>query len=554
MKLSGAQILMEVLLEHNADTVFGFPGGTVLAIYDELYKSKDKITHYTTCHEQGAVHAADGYARASGRVGVVIATSGPGATNLVTGIACAYFDSSPIVAITGNVACENIGKDSFQEVDIVGVTTPITKHSFIVKDVTKLADTLREAFYLAKSGRPGPVLVDIPKDVQTTLCEYEKYLPVSYMPNKSSDSASVLKAAEMINNSSRPYLYIGGGAVLSDTTEEIISLAEKIASPIGSSLMGIGAVASSHQNYLGMAGMHGKYTSSKAMQEADIVIAVGARFSDRTVGNRGHFSKNKKVIHIDIDKAEISKNISAQVALVGNIKEILAGITALVQKRENVEWQNEITAYKQKSNVCPLYRDDELTPEFIIKSVNELSEENLLIATDVGQHQMWAAQYCDVTIPRTFITSGGLGAMGFGMGAAIGASIAKNKSRTVLYTSDGSFHMNLNELATAVSHRVPLIIILLNNNALGMVRQWQTMFYDCRYSHTSLDRKTDFASLANAFGAIGLKAKTKEEFTAALYCAFSLDSPVLIDAVINNNEKVLPMIPPGKSVEEVILY
>ncbi|NMC57702.1 MAG: biosynthetic-type acetolactate synthase large subunit, partial [Eubacteriaceae bacterium] len=447
LKLSGAQILINVLLEHNVNTVFGFPGGTVLTIYDELYKAADKIKHYTTCHEQGAVHAADGYARASGKAGVVIATSGPGATNLVTGIACAYLDSSPIVAITGNVACENIGKDSFQEVDIVGVTMPITKHSFIVKDVNILADVLREAFYLAKSGRPGPVLVDIPKDVQTALCEYEKSSPVPYLPNKFTNSALILTAAEMINNSSRPYLYIGGGAVLSDATEEIVTLSEKISSPIGSSLMGIGSVASSHPNYLGMTGMHGVYASSKAMQEADLVIAVGARFSDRTVGDRGRFSQNKKVIHIDIDKAEISKNVSAQVALVGSIKDILADITALVHKRENPQWQNEINEYKQKSTERTLMRDEKLTPEFIIKSLNELSDDNLLIATDVGQHQMWAAQYCDIKKPRTFITSGGLGAMGFGMGAAIGASISKNKARTVLYTSDGSFHMNLSELA-----------------------------------------------------------------------------------------------------------
>lgn len=552
MKLTGAQIVMEILCEQGVDTVFGYPGGTVLTIYDELYKASDRIKHYITCHEQGAAHAADGYARSTGKTGVVFATSGPGATNLVTGLATAYLDSTPIVAITGNVACPLIGRDSFQEVDICGVTMPVTKHNYIVKDIQRLAKVLREAFQIAESGRPGPVLVDIPKDIQIALCEFEpKSAPVA-KETKVIDKSTLEKAVKLIKDAKRPFIYFGGGVVISDASQELIAFAEKLGAPMGSSMMGLSAVPNSHPLFLGMTGMHGRFAASKVLSISDLIIAVGTRFSDRATGNKSEFSKNRKILHIDIDPAEIGKNIPAYVSLIGDVKQALNLLLASDIKHTAKSWHDEVEQIKNMPDSHLGMDMSKLNPQAVIEAVRQRTAEETVIATDVGQHQMWTAQYYRFSKPRTFVTSGGLGTMGFGMGAAIGACIGTGK-KTVLFTSDGSFHMNMNEMATAVTNKLPLVIILMNNNALGMVRQWQTMFYDSRYSQTTLNRQTDYVKVAEAFGVKGLHLTDKKDIGAVLDKAFAQDGPVLVEVTVDSNEMVLPMIPPGGTIDDIIL-
>ena len=551
MKLTGAQIVVEILCEQGVNTVFGYPGGTVLNIYDELYKSSGRIKHYITCHEQGAAHAADGYARSTGKTGVVFATSGPGATNLVTGLATAYLDSTPIVAITGNVACALIGRDSFQEVDTCGVTMPITKHNYIVKDVNRLAYVLREAFQIAESGRPGPVLIDIPKDVQVAECEFEPTSAPVVKEEKTIDSASLKKAVKLIQKSKKPFIYLGGGVVISDASKELIRFAEKIGAPMGSSMMGLSAVPHSHPLFLGMTGMHGRFAASKVLSESDLIIAIGTRFSDRATGNKLEFSKNRKVLHIDIDPAEISKNIPAYVSLVGDVKQALNLLLAADIKHSAQSWHDEVETIKNMPDSHLTMDMNRLNPQAVIEAVRRRTADDNVVATDVGQHQMWTAQYYHFGNPRTFVTSGGLGTMGFGMGAAIGACVGTGK-RTVLFTSDGSFHMNMNELATAVTNKLPLIIILMDNNALGMVRQWQTMFFDNRYSHTTLSRQTDYVKLAEAFGATGLHLTDKKDINSVLDKAFEQEGPVLVHVKIDSDEMVLPMIPPGGTINDII--
>ncbi|MDD3213468.1 MAG: biosynthetic-type acetolactate synthase large subunit [Eubacteriales bacterium] len=553
MKLTGAQILMEIFKENEVNTIFGYPGGAVLNIYDEIYKASGWLKHVLTCHEQGAAHAADGYARATGKTGVVLATSGPGATNLVTGIATAYLDSTPMVAITGNVACPLIGRDSFQEVDITGVTMPITKHNYMVKDVRKLADTLREAFCIAASGRPGPVLVDIPKDVQVATCEFTPAGKPCGVKAKAPDPEAVKRAVELIAGAERPILYAGGGVIAAGAGEELLKLAETIGAPIGASMMGLSAVPNDHPLFLGMTGMHGRYAAIKSLDRADLIIAVGTRFSDRATGNKQEFSKNHKVLHIDIDPAEISKNIPAYVALVADVKEALIALNAAGLPHANPEWLTEVQALKSAPDNHLTMNENVLNPEMVLRAVNKRLPADSPVATDVGQHQMWVAQYYSFGKPRTFITSGGLGTMGFGMGAAIGACVGTGLKKTVLVTSDGSFHMNMNELATAVENRLPLIVLVLNNCVLGMVRQWQTMFFDHRYASTTLNRATDYCLLAQAFGAKGLRLESKDRLDALLDKAFALPGPVVVDVRIDRDEMVLPMIPPNGTIKDMIL-
>jgi acetolactate synthase-1/2/3 large subunit len=554
MKLRGAQILMEVLIEQGVDTVFGYPGGAVLDIYDELYKARDRIHHVTTCHEQGAAHAADGYARATGKTGVVIATSGPGATNLITGIANAYLDSVPMVAITGNVAVNMLGRDSFQEVDIIGITMPITKHNFIVKDVKTLAVTLREAFQLAASGRPGPVLVDFPKDVQQGVCDYVPAPLVPVNGHKKPLMADLERAKELIAASHRPFVYAGGGVVTSGASDVLVRFAEALHAPVGSSMMGLSAMPQRHHHYLGMTGMHGRFAASKAMAACDLLIAVGTRFSDRATGNKLSFANGKTVLHLDIDNAEIGKNIPAYASVVGDVKVIMEALLMMGVRREVNGWQQEVQAIIDMPDSHLSMDMSRLNPQMVIEQVNALAEDTTVIATDVGQHQMWTAQYYKFQRPRTFITSGGLGAMGFGLGAAIGACLGTGKQKTVLFTSDGSFHMNLQELATAVTQQLPLIVVVLNNNVLGMVRQWQALFYESRYSHTTMEgRLTDFVKLAEAFGMEGKRVEDASQLEGSLKWAFGAQGPVLLDVLINRDEKVLPMIPPGGTIDQIIL-
>jgi acetolactate synthase-1/2/3 large subunit len=553
--MTGAKIIVETLIEQGIDTIFGYPGGAVLNIYDELYKAGERISHYLTCHEQAAAHAADAYARVSGKPGVVIATSGPGATNLVTGIANAYLDSSPIIAITGNVARALIGKDSFQEVDIYGVTMPITKHNYIVKDVSKLADTIREAIKIATSGRPGPVLIDVPKDIQ--LAEFD-YVPQAACSPESRNSGNISdeaieEAVELIKGSKRPFIYAGGGVIMSVASNELLEFAELIDAPIGLSMMGLSAIPGSHPRNLGMTGMHGKYAASKAMSESDLIVAVGTRFSDRATGSKQEFSKGKKFIHIDIDPAEIGKNIPAYVSVIGNVKDVLTKLNANLTASERPEWRAEVESLKSSPENNPELPNGKLTPKAVIEEVRKHMTDDGVVATDVGQHQMWVSLYYNFTSPRTLVTSGGLGAMGFGMGAAVGSCIGRGKRKTVLFTGDGSFHMNLNELATAVSNNLQLVIVVMNNGVLGMVRQWQTLFFEKRYSSTTLNRKTDFVKLAEAFGATGYRISSKNELSSVMEKAFKTDGPVLIDAIIDRDEKVLPMIPPGGTINDIIL-
>ncbi|WP_303058419.1 biosynthetic-type acetolactate synthase large subunit [uncultured Ruminococcus sp.] len=552
MKLKGAQIIVETLIEQGASTVFGYPGGQVIDIYDALYLAQDRIHHIITAHEQGAAHAADGYARATGKVGVVIATSGPGATNLVTGIATAYLDSVPLVAITGNVPNSLIGRDSFQEVDITGVTMPITKHNFLVKRVEDLADTIREAFRIAKSGRPGPVLVDVPKDVQNALYEYTAQKPVEKDPVPAVNDSEIEKAIEMILAAEKPYIYIGGGAITDDAGAEVLALAEKIDAPIGCTMMGISAVPSSNPRWLGMEGMHGHYASSIAQNEADLIITAGCRFSDRGTGNTAKYARNAKIIHMDIDASELCKNIPVELGMTGSMKEILQKLTEKLPQQTHADWMARVAELQEKTRELEAQNPDELTPFTAIDALAEAADKETIVATDVGQHQMWVAQHYPFETPRTFISSGGLGTMGFGLGAAIGAATATGK-KTILVTGDGSFGMNLNELATAVTNQTPVVVFIMNNGVLGMVRQWQTLFFDKHYSNTTLERKTDFVKLAEAFGMPGYRAMNMAELKEVLPKAFAEKGPVLVDCAIDCDAFVLPMLPPGGCIDDIIV-
>ena len=553
--MSGAQIIIETLIEQGVTDVFGYPGGQVLNIYDELYKASDRINHVLAAHEQGASHAADGYSRVTGKVGVVIATSGPGATNLVTGIATAMLDSIPMVAITGNVPTSLIGKDSFQEINIMGITLPITKHNYFVTDVNELADTLREAFQIAKSGRPGPVLIDVPKDVQIAKCEYERKGVVDFAPLKIADDSDVEKAVELINKCEKPYIYIGGGAAGLGMTKEIMAFADKIDAYIGCTFMGLSAMPNSYERFLGMEGMHGHYASSMANKEADLIIGIGVRFSDRATGNTAKYATGAKLIQLDVDLSEINKNIQVDVGLVGDIKSSFARISERCEKAEHKQWEQEIAALKTEEkriiDEAEEASNGAMTPKKIFDIINKVKDKSTIIATDVGQHQMWAAQYTDFEQKRRFASSGGLGTMGYGLGAAIGAAVATG-DKTVLITGDGSFGMNLNELATAVTYNTPIVIVLLNNGVLGMVRQWQTLFFGKRYSNTTLGRKTDFVKLAEAFGLEAERVSSIDEFEQAFKRGMAHNGPYLIDTLINMDEFVLPMLPPGGSIDDII--
>ncbi len=548
MQLTGAEIVIECLKEQGVDTVFGYPGGSILNVYDALYKHSGEIRHVLTSHEQGAAHAADGYARATGKVGVCMATSGPGATNLVTGIATAYMDSVPMVAITCNVTLPLLGKDSFQEVDIAGVAMPITKHGYIVKDVSILADTMRKAFHIAKSGRPGPVLVDITKDVTANSCEYTPINPPQPEPVSRYTAEDIEKAVALLKKAERPYIYLGGGAILSGASEEVKQFAELIDAPVCDSLMGKGAFDGRSDRYTGMIGMHGTKTSNFGVSECDLLIALGARFSDRVIGNPKTFAQNAKVLHIDIDAAEIGKNIPADASIVGDLKEILQKINQKLEKTEHPQWMQHIKEMKEK---YPLkYNKDVLSCPYVIEEIDRVTEGKAIISTDVGQHQMWAAQYYRYTEPRTFLTSGGLGTMGYGLGACIGAKVGRPDKICINIAGDGCFRMNMNELATASRYNIPIIQVIINNHVLGMVRQWQTLFYGQRYSQTVLDDKVDFCKVSEGLGCTAIRVTKKEEVASALKKAIELNSPVVIECMIPEDDKVFPMVPAGAPISE----
>lgn len=553
MQLTGADILIECLIEQGVDTVFGYPGGAVLNIYDALYKYEEKIKHVLTAHEQGASHAADGYARATGKVGVCLATSGPGATNLVTGIATAYMDSVPMVAITGNVPIFLLGKDSFQEVDITGITMPITKHNFIVKSIGELASIVRKAFYIAQEGRPGPVLIDIPKDITAHLAEYIYEKPKEIVKTVDIDSDNIDNALNLIKNSKKPFLYIGGGVIGAEASGELREFVEKIQAPVSSSLMGLGGFPSEHDLFTGMIGMHGTKPSSLAVSECDLLIAIGARFSDRVVGKVEAFAKAAQVLQIDVDPAEINKNVVTCHHLVGDVKETLKVLNAKLEPQKRLEWVNQIKEWK-KSFPLEYANDGTLKPQYIIEKISELTNGDAIITTEVGQNQMWTAQYFKFKNPRSFITSGGLGTMGFGLGASMGAQIACPEKKVFNIAGDGCFRMNCNELATAVEYNIPVIIVVLNNHVLGMVRQWQSMFYGSRFSATNLaGRTTDFVKLAEAYGAAAYNITKKEEVEDTIKKALKENRPVVINCEIDRDEKVLPMVPPGAPISELIL-
>ena len=550
MLLSGSDIIVKTLIEQGCDTVFGYPGGQILNVYDSLYKYQDEINHILTAHEQGATHAADGYARVTGKVGVVISTSGPGATNLVTGIATAYLDSIPMVAICGNVPTTQIGTDSFQEIDITGVTLPITKHNYFVGSVEDLADTIREAFKLAKSGRPGPVLIDVPKDVQIAQCEYEEKAPVEKEKAFAAKDVRIIDAAEIINSAKRPFIYFGGGVITSDAQAEMLELSEKIDAPIGCSLMGLSAIPTDHPRFLGMQGMHGHFASSMSMHNADVILSLGVRFNDRVTGNRSKFAFGAKIVHIDVDGSELNKTVNSVCGLRGDVKLTLQKLLPLLNEDKKEEWMKKVNAFRVEEETY-LDNREGLTPRRAILTLNKHLGENTAVCTDVGQHQMWSAQSLNFKTSRRFASSGGLGTMGYGFGAAIGAAYG-TKERSVLITGDGSFGMNLNELATAVRYNVPVVVIIMNNGVLGMVRQWQTLFYDKHYSNSVLQRKTDFAAFARSFGADGEAVTTPEELDEALAKAFKTEGPYIIDCKIDKDEFVLPMLPPGGSMDDII--
>ncbi len=548
MQLTGSQIVIECLKEQGVDTVFGYPGGTILNIYDELYKHSDEITHILTSHEQGASHAADGYARATGKVGVCLATSGPGATNLVTGIATAYMDSVSLVAITANVNLPLLGKDTFQEVDIAGVTMPITKHGYIVKDVTKLAETIRRAFKIAKSGRPGPVLVDITKDVTANKCEFVPIKPEPPVIKNSYTTEDIDIALELIQNAKKPYIYLGGGAIISGASREVREFAEKIQSPVCDTLMGKGAFDGKSELYTGMIGMHGTKTSNYGVSQCDLLIALGARFSDRVVGNAKKFAEHAKILHIDIDAAEINKNIRTDASIIGDLKTVLKELNSKLEPQNHDEWIAQIKDFKEK---YPLkYETDKLTCPYIIEELDRVTEGKAIVSTDVGQHQMWAAQFYKYTEPRTFLSSGGLGTMGYGLGACIGAKVGMPDKICVNIAGDGCFRMNMNELATASRYNIPIIQIIINNHVLGMVRQWQTLFYEKRYSQTILTDKVDFIKVSEGLGCEAIRVTKREEVAPAIEKAIALKKPVVIECMIEEDDKVFPMVPAGAAISD----
>lgn len=550
MQLTGSEILIECLKEQGVDTIFGYPGGAVLNIYDALYKHQNEIRHILTSHEQGASHAADGYARATGKVGVCLATSGPGATNLVTGIATAYMDSVPMVAITGNVTVPLLGKDSFQEVDIAGITMPVTKHNFIVKDVTKLADTIRRAFKIANTGRPGPVLVDITKDVTAAKTEYTKVLPEKIeRVTETIKEEALVTAVEMINKASKPMIFVGGGAVISEASEELTTFVELVDAPVCDTLMGKGAFSGEDPKYTGMLGMHGTKTSNLAVTECDLLITIGARFSDRVTGNIAKFASNAKILQIDVDPAEINKNVITDHSIIGDIKMVLERMNDKLSKQVHSDWVQHVLDMKEK---YPLkYHEDILTGPYIIEKLYEITKGDAIITTEVGQHQMWSAQFFKYQKPRTFLTSGGLGTMGYGLGACIGAKVAKPDKIVVNMAGDGCFRMNMNEIATATRYNIPIIQIIFNNHVLGMVRQWQSLFYEERYSYTVLNDAVDFVKLAEAMGAKAFRVTKKEEVEGVLREAIELNIPVVIDCQIQSDDKVWPMVAPGAAIDEV---
>ncbi len=548
MQLTGSQILIECLKEQGVDTVFGYPGGAILNVYDELYKHSDEITHILTSHEQGAAHAADGYARATGKVGVCLATSGPGATNLVTGIATAYMDSIPVVAITCNVGAALLGKDSFQEIDITGVTLPITKHNYIVKDANDLAKTVRKAFKIARTGRPGPVLIDITKNATADLAEYEKIEIAPVKPREDVCETQLETALELIQEAKKPYIFVGGGAVLSDASEELYTFAKKVDAPVTDSLMGKGAFPGTDPTYTGMLGMHGTKASNYGVSECDLLIVVGARFSDRVTGNAKKFASNAKILQIDIDEAEMNKNVLITAGVVGDIKVVLGKINERLPQQQHSEWVHKVMEYKEEYPLA--YHPDALTGPFVVEEIYRQTNGEAIISTEVGQHQMWAAQFYKYTKPRTLLTSGGLGTMGYGLGASLGAKMGCPEKTVVNIAGDGCFRMNMNEIATATRHNIPVIQVVINNHVLGMVRQWQNLFYGQRYSATVLNDAVDFVKLAEAMGAVGIRVTTQDEFKDAFKEAMTLGRPVVIDCMIDKDDKVWPMVAPGAAISE----
>lgn len=548
MQLTGSQIVIECLKEQGVDTVFGYPGGAILNVYDELYKHSGEINHILTSHEQGAAHAADGYARATGKVGVCFATSGPGATNLVTGIATAYMDSIPIVAITCNVGVALLGKDSFQEIDIAGVTMPITKHNYIVKDVKDLADTIRKAFVIAKSGRPGPVLIDIPKDVTANKAEYRKVKPGVCVASWEVKEDEIHSALKMIAKAKKPYIFVGGGAVLSGASEELYTFVKKVDAPVTDSLMGKGAFPGTDPLYTGMLGMHGTKTSNYGVSECDLLIVLGARFSDRVTGNAKKFAKNAKILQVDVDAAEMNKNVLITEGVVGDLKVVLRILNERLEQQSHSQWIEKIMDYKERYPMS--YHPEALTGPYVVEEIYRQTEGRAIIVTEVGQHQMWAAQYYKYTRPRTLLTSGGLGTMGYGLGAALGAKMGMPDKTVVNIAGDGCFRMNMNEIATATRHNIPVIQVVINNHVLGMVRQWQNLFYGQRYSATVLKDAVDFVKLAEAMGAEGIRANSREEFKEAFARALTLGKPVVIDCQIDCDDKVWPMVAPGAAISE----
>ena len=548
MQLTGAEIVVECLKEQGVDTVFGYPGGAILNVYDELYKHSNEIRHILTSHEQGAAHAADGYARATGRVGVCFATSGPGATNLVTGIATAYMDSIPLVAITCNVGVSLLGKDSFQEIDIAGITMPITKHNYIVKDITRLADTIRKSFVIAKKGRPGPVLIDIPKDITAAKTEYTPRPAAEVVPSRDIDEKDLETALAMIRRSKRPFICVGGGAILSDAAEELYKFAKRVDAPVTDTLMGHGAFPETDELYTGMVGMHGTKASDYGVDECDLLIVAGARFSDRVTGNVNEFAKNAEILQLDIDAAEMNKNVLITEGVIGDLRVILEKLNERLEQQDHGQWKEKIQGYKEQYPL--VYPAKGLSGPWVVEEVYRQTKGDAIVVTEVGQHQMWAAQFYQFTKPRTFLTSGGLGTMGYGLGASIGAKMGRPDKTVVNIAGDGCLRMNMNEIATAARNSVPVIEVVINNHVLGMVRQWQDLFYGQRYSQTVLNDAVDFVKLAEAMGAVGYRAQTREEFRKAFAEALTLGRPVLIDCQIDKDEKVWPMVAPGAAIRD----